>query len=177
MARYHLATPLKSLEDDIHDYLASDESFQKAKPYEIPNPSYSKPSYCPPLPSQGSSYVAAESPALCSSFTSLSSGFSPRTASSTRLEFQQLTKPLKLIGKTEILVNGRTGRRSSLRVPLRPTHIRVHPMASIVYDGVAGNGTLFQGQKFFIAQRVPSRHRFVESVKVNRPAFCIHCIY
>lgn len=173
---------LKSIEDDIHAYLTSDDSFQKAKPYETPHSSYSKPSpsYCAPLPFEGSRYVAAESSnlCLCSSCPSLSSGFlPPRIASPTRLEFQQLTEPLKHIGKTEILVHDRTGCWTSLRVSLRPTHIRVPAMASIVYDGVAGNGTLFDGQKFFISQRVPLRHRLVESVKVNRPAFYIHCIY
>ncbi|OBT66920.1 hypothetical protein VE03_04197 [Pseudogymnoascus sp. 23342-1-I1] len=40
-------------------------------------------------------------------------------------------------------------------------------MAPVVYEGVAGGGDLFQGQKFFISQRVPGRTTFVEGVKRN----------
>ncbi|KFY39825.1 hypothetical protein V494_03816 [Pseudogymnoascus sp. VKM F-4513 (FW-928)] len=40
-------------------------------------------------------------------------------------------------------------------------------MASIVYDGVAGGGDLFQGQKFFIALRVPQRVELVKNVERN----------
>lgn len=42
-------------------------------------------------------------------------------------------------------------------------------MAPVVYEGVAGGGDLFQGQKFFIAQRVPARTAFVKDVEVNMP--------
>lgn len=42
--------------------------------------------------------------------------------------------------------------------------------APIVYDGVAGEagaGSLFNGQKFWIAQRVPTRLAWVEKVQVS----------
>ncbi|KFZ03192.1 hypothetical protein V502_11151 [Pseudogymnoascus sp. VKM F-4520 (FW-2644)] len=42
-------------------------------------------------------------------------------------------------------------------------------MASVVYEGVAGGGDLFQGQKFFIAQRVPARTELIKNVEVNMP--------
>lgn len=42
-------------------------------------------------------------------------------------------------------------------------------MASAVYEGVAGGGDLFQGQKFFIVQKVPLRNTLIEDVKVNMP--------
>ncbi|TEY70091.1 hypothetical protein BOTCAL_0111g00090 [Botryotinia calthae] len=40
-------------------------------------------------------------------------------------------------------------------------------MASVVYDGVGGGGALFEGMKFFILQRVPSRSRWVELIQAN----------
>ncbi|KAM0184600.1 hypothetical protein ACHAPC_005691 [Botrytis cinerea] len=40
-------------------------------------------------------------------------------------------------------------------------------MASVVYDGVGGGGVLFEGMKFFILQRVPSRSRWVELIRSN----------
>jgi hypothetical protein len=40
-------------------------------------------------------------------------------------------------------------------------------MASIVYEGVAGGGDLFKGQKFFLTQRVPMRQRFIDDIKVK----------
>ncbi|KAJ8062914.1 hypothetical protein OCU04_008162 [Sclerotinia nivalis] len=40
-------------------------------------------------------------------------------------------------------------------------------MASIVYDGVGGGGTLFEGMKFFILQRVPMRSRWIELIQSN----------
>ncbi|ESZ95605.1 hypothetical protein SBOR_4001 [Sclerotinia borealis F-4128] len=40
-------------------------------------------------------------------------------------------------------------------------------MASIVYDGVGGGGTLFAGMKFFILQRVPMRPRWIELIQSN----------
>ncbi|QSZ36126.1 hypothetical protein DSL72_007251 [Monilinia vaccinii-corymbosi] len=40
-------------------------------------------------------------------------------------------------------------------------------MASIVYDGVGGGGTLFQDMRFFILQRVPMRPRWEEIIKSN----------
>lgn len=40
-------------------------------------------------------------------------------------------------------------------------------MASVVYDGVGGGGVLFEGMKFFILQRVPSRSRWVELIRVR----------
>ena len=47
-------------------------------------------------------------------------------------------------------------------------------MGSIVYNGIADgtaiHGDLFQGQKFFFSQRVPSRKHFVEQVEVRHPA-------
>jgi hypothetical protein len=39
-------------------------------------------------------------------------------------------------------------------------------MASIVYEGVGGGGQLFAGLKFFLLQRLPTRDRFKELVKV-----------
>ncbi|KFY00687.1 hypothetical protein O988_03169 [Pseudogymnoascus sp. VKM F-3808] len=42
-------------------------------------------------------------------------------------------------------------------------------MASAVYEGVAGGGDLFQGQRFFIVQKVPLRNTLIEDVKVNMP--------
>lgn len=42
-------------------------------------------------------------------------------------------------------------------------------MAAVVYEGVAGGGDLFQGQKFFIAQRVPGRLELIKNVEVNMP--------
>jgi hypothetical protein len=42
-------------------------------------------------------------------------------------------------------------------------------MAGAVYEGVAGGGDLFQGQKFFISQRVPVRAELIDNVKVNLP--------
>ena len=45
-------------------------------------------------------------------------------------------------------------------------------MAQIIYTepgriGSAVMGTLFQGRKFWISQRVPSRKRFIEEVEVS----------
>lgn len=40
-------------------------------------------------------------------------------------------------------------------------------MATIVYDGVGGGGTLFEGMKFFILQRVPSRKIWVDLIEVR----------
>ncbi|TGO08917.1 hypothetical protein BTUL_0186g00210 [Botrytis tulipae] len=40
-------------------------------------------------------------------------------------------------------------------------------MASIVYDGVGGGGVLFEGMKFFILQRVPTRSTWVEIIRSN----------
>ncbi|KAL8971174.1 MAG: hypothetical protein Q9183_001172 [Haloplaca sp. 2 TL-2023] len=44
-------------------------------------------------------------------------------------------------------------------------------MAQVVYTGLAGTdgvqGQLFQGKKFWLAQKVPSRSRFIEEVKAN----------
>ncbi|OBT59754.1 hypothetical protein VE04_00195 [Pseudogymnoascus sp. 24MN13] len=40
-------------------------------------------------------------------------------------------------------------------------------MAGAVYEGVAGGGDLFQGQKFFISQRVPLRAELIDNVKRN----------
>lgn len=40
-------------------------------------------------------------------------------------------------------------------------------MAPAVYEGVAGGGDLFQGQKFFILQRIPARTELIDSVKVK----------
>lgn len=42
-------------------------------------------------------------------------------------------------------------------------------MAPMVYEGVAGGGDLFQGQKFFIMLRVPARNELVKNVEVNIP--------
>jgi hypothetical protein len=39
--------------------------------------------------------------------------------------------------------------------------------APIVSDGVGDGGTLFLGKKFWIAQRVPTRSRWVDLVKVK----------
>jgi hypothetical protein len=39
-------------------------------------------------------------------------------------------------------------------------------MASIVYEGVGGGGSLFGGMKFFLLQRLPTRDRWKELVKV-----------
>lgn len=39
----------------------------------------------------------------------------------------------------------------------------------MVYEGVAGGGDLFQGQKFFIMLRVPARNELVKNVEVNIP--------
>jgi hypothetical protein len=43
-------------------------------------------------------------------------------------------------------------------------------MAAVVYDGVDGGGTLFEGKKFWVAQRVPTRSRWLEliTVRVNK---------
>jgi hypothetical protein len=41
-------------------------------------------------------------------------------------------------------------------------------MASVVYAGVGGGGQLFAGMKFFLLQRLPTRDRFKELVKVCR---------
>ncbi|ELR05690.1 hypothetical protein VC83_01553 [Pseudogymnoascus destructans] len=40
-------------------------------------------------------------------------------------------------------------------------------MAAAVYEGVAGGGDLFQGQKFFISQRVPARTELIKNVQRN----------
>ncbi|KAL5350747.1 hypothetical protein ACLOAV_004316 [Pseudogymnoascus australis] len=40
-------------------------------------------------------------------------------------------------------------------------------MAPMVYEGVAGGGDLFQGQKFFIMLRVPARNELVKNVERN----------
>ncbi|OBT85978.1 hypothetical protein VE02_06374 [Pseudogymnoascus sp. 03VT05] len=40
-------------------------------------------------------------------------------------------------------------------------------MAGVVYEGVAGGGDLFQGQKFFISQRVPRRDEIIKNVERN----------
>jgi hypothetical protein len=39
-------------------------------------------------------------------------------------------------------------------------------MATVVYDGVGGKGTLFKGIKFFLVQRLPTRDRWKALVKV-----------
>jgi hypothetical protein len=39
-------------------------------------------------------------------------------------------------------------------------------MAAIVYEGVGGGGDLFEGIKFFILQRVPSRSTWKELIEV-----------
>ncbi|KAL9118336.1 MAG: hypothetical protein Q9187_005120 [Circinaria calcarea] len=48
---------------------------------------------------------------------------------------------------------------------------RIEHMAQIVYTGLndnrAGSGSLFQGQKIWFSQRVPSRSQFIEQVKAN----------
>jgi hypothetical protein len=41
--------------------------------------------------------------------------------------------------------------------------------APIVNDGVGDSGTLFLGKKFWIAQRIPTRSRWVDLVKVKLP--------
>jgi hypothetical protein len=43
--------------------------------------------------------------------------------------------------------------------------------APIVYEGVNGKyeGTLFNGVKFWVAQRVPFRSAFVDKIKVGAP--------
>jgi hypothetical protein len=41
-------------------------------------------------------------------------------------------------------------------------------MASVVYEGVGGGGQLFAGMKFFLLQRLPTRDRLKELVKVCR---------
>jgi hypothetical protein len=38
--------------------------------------------------------------------------------------------------------------------------------AAVVYDGAGSGGTLFAGKKFWIAQRVPSRTRWLELITV-----------
>ena len=44
-------------------------------------------------------------------------------------------------------------------------------MAEIIYtavtDASALRGTLFQGAKFWLSQKVPQRSRFIEQIKVN----------
>lgn len=40
-------------------------------------------------------------------------------------------------------------------------------MATVVYDGASGGGTLFKGMKFFLMQRLPTRDRWKELVKVR----------
>ena len=44
-------------------------------------------------------------------------------------------------------------------------------MAEIVYTAVTDasglHGTLFQGSKFWLSQKVPQRSRFIEQIKVN----------
>lgn len=44
-------------------------------------------------------------------------------------------------------------------------------MAEIVYSAVTDatgiHGTLFQGAKFWLSQKVPQRNRFIEEVKVS----------
>lgn len=41
-------------------------------------------------------------------------------------------------------------------------------MATIVYEGLPGNGDLFAGKKFFIIQRVPIRNTLIQYVEVGR---------
>jgi hypothetical protein len=38
--------------------------------------------------------------------------------------------------------------------------------AAVVYDGAGSGGTLFEGKKFWVAQRVPSRSRWLELITV-----------
>ena len=40
-------------------------------------------------------------------------------------------------------------------------------MAAIVYHGVGGGGTLFQGLKFHILRRVPTRNTWKDLVEVR----------
>ncbi|KAI9736531.1 MAG: hypothetical protein M1818_006042 [Claussenomyces sp. TS43310] len=40
-------------------------------------------------------------------------------------------------------------------------------MASVVYDGAGNGGRLFAGKRFWVAQRVPSRSRWLELIKAN----------
>ena len=42
-------------------------------------------------------------------------------------------------------------------------------MATIVYEGLPGNGDLFAGKKFFIIQRVPIRNTLIQYVEVGKP--------
>ena len=47
----------------------------------------------------------------------------------------------------------------------------------IAYDGVegAGGGNIFDGKKFWVAQRVPMRTHFVDVIKVRTaPPFAAH---
>lgn len=44
-------------------------------------------------------------------------------------------------------------------------------MAAIVYEGVGGGGNLFEGIKFFILQRVPSRSTWKELIEVHAQIF------
>jgi hypothetical protein len=39
--------------------------------------------------------------------------------------------------------------------------------AAVVYDGAGSGGTLFEGKKFWVAQRVPSRSRWLELITVR----------
>ncbi len=39
--------------------------------------------------------------------------------------------------------------------------------AAIVYDGAGKGGTLFEDKKFWVAQRVPSRSRWVDLITVG----------
>lgn len=68
----------------------------------------------------------------------------------------------------------------SQRLQLRPSaRILTQPqvrasvelaMAEVVYTGISGHtnlqGTLFQGKKFWLSQKVPQRSRFIADVKV-----------
>lgn len=39
--------------------------------------------------------------------------------------------------------------------------------AAVVYTGAGAGGTLFQGKKFWVSQRVPSRLRWIELITVS----------
>lgn len=41
-------------------------------------------------------------------------------------------------------------------------------MASIVYEGVGGAGSLFKDMKFFILQKVPMRSKWIELIQVGK---------
>lgn len=160
MARYVFA--MQKAEDSLIDYLASDKTFQSAQPYKTFNLPYAE--FSSPFPSPPNSYAPGESSALCPSFIS-SLCCSPSTVVPTRLGRLKFTEPPKHIWRTGILNDSQ---RKSLGVSIRPQYANTSPMTSIVYDGVAsGDGDLFQGQKFWIALRLPLRELLVSNVKVN----------